>query len=224
MTGVYLKWLVDEQGDRVSEDDARLVFRETETQEALALMKWRYVGEPGRLEVMVQLLRAFNYPVLSAQGSLAEQDCEMYCKFCGKGLAIRPKGEMIFRGLTGACDCSWKCCVRAQAGTHNEHLAYRPFELVRAKFVIASTKVPAKGHLEIFVSRVKNAVNSLGAFLIAMRGEEGPGCYNYGLIIAARDEEQADKAAREITMVLQPARYANCTDPDWTGFDSWKGL
>jgi hypothetical protein len=80
-------------------------------------------------------------------------------------------------------------------------------------YVVASAKAPIEGQAQVFLDCFREPTEP--ANCIAMIIREGPGCVNYGFMIDAPSEEDADRYMNQVTMALMPSKWSNAMpDPD----------
>lgn len=74
------------------------------------------------------------------------------------------------------------------------------------QWLIATTKVPGNAQ---FIDLIKQVFKDMGCEVLAMKGVEGPGCYNLAIKATGSDESALETVAREICMAMQPGKYCD---------------
>lgn len=80
-------------------------------------------------------------------------------------------------------------------------------------FVIASLKAPREGHEQMMLDGIRAGAEEHygGIEVVGIKGEHGPGCYNFGVAVEGI-EDVAECFIRDLTMILSPSRYSGCGD------------
>ncbi len=99
--------------------------------------------------------------------------------------------------------------------TSPEEPTWKPQEI--CVFLIATSKVPI--HESEFVETLKQAADSFGVQLVAIKGTPGPGCYNIAIKLISESASLNEQIAQHFTVALGPvSRYCRCVD-DINGFE-----